>query len=130
MSASVLGAPVSTTHVVATSIMGIGAAERPKSVLEEAGYRHHLADHHPGSALNSYIALVNLFIGRLKMNAETSKTVPRNLGKRVVERVFQDTNFRPCSPNRAPLWCHRRPAGRVHGVEQPGSRQEDHRGRI
>lgn len=32
LSASWLGAPVSTTHVVATSIMGIGAAERPKAV--------------------------------------------------------------------------------------------------
>lgn len=31
-SASFLGAPVSTTHVVATSIMGIGYAERPKAV--------------------------------------------------------------------------------------------------
>ncbi|MCB1961074.1 MAG: inorganic phosphate transporter, partial [Rhodocyclaceae bacterium] len=30
--ASALGAPVSTSHVVATSIMGIGAAERPKKV--------------------------------------------------------------------------------------------------
>lgn len=30
--ASMLGAPVSTTHVVATSIMGIGASERPKAV--------------------------------------------------------------------------------------------------
>ena len=30
--ASVFGAPVSTTHVVATSIMGIGYAERPKAV--------------------------------------------------------------------------------------------------
>jgi PiT family inorganic phosphate transporter len=30
--ASALGAPVSTTHVVATSIMGIGASERPKAV--------------------------------------------------------------------------------------------------
>lgn len=30
--ASLLGAPVSTTHVVATSIMGIGASERPKAV--------------------------------------------------------------------------------------------------
>ncbi len=27
-----MGAPVSTTHVVATSIMGIGYAERPKAV--------------------------------------------------------------------------------------------------
>ena len=32
LSASLVGAPVSTTHVVATSIMGIGASERPKSV--------------------------------------------------------------------------------------------------
>ena len=31
-SASLVGAPVSTTHVVATSIMGIGASERPRSV--------------------------------------------------------------------------------------------------
>jgi PiT family inorganic phosphate transporter len=30
--ASMIGAPVSTTHVVATSIMGIGASERPKAV--------------------------------------------------------------------------------------------------
>jgi PiT family inorganic phosphate transporter len=30
--ASALGAPVSTTHVVATSIMGIGTSERPKAV--------------------------------------------------------------------------------------------------
>lgn len=30
--ASMAGAPVSTTHVVATSIMGIGASERPRSV--------------------------------------------------------------------------------------------------
>lgn len=30
--ASALGAPVSTTHVVSSSIMGIGASERPKSV--------------------------------------------------------------------------------------------------
>lgn len=30
--ASVLGAPVSTTHVVATSIMGVGFADRPKAV--------------------------------------------------------------------------------------------------
>ena len=32
LGASLLGAPVSTSHVVATSIMGIGAAERPKKV--------------------------------------------------------------------------------------------------
>ncbi|MFZ1286688.1 MAG: inorganic phosphate transporter [Candidatus Phosphoribacter sp.] len=30
--ASILGAPVSTTHVVSSSIMGIGTAERPKAV--------------------------------------------------------------------------------------------------
>lgn len=30
--ASLIGAPVSTTHVVATSIMGIGASERPRAV--------------------------------------------------------------------------------------------------
>ncbi|MBI5330146.1 MAG: inorganic phosphate transporter [Betaproteobacteria bacterium] len=32
LTASMLGAPVSTTHVVASSIMGIGASERPKAV--------------------------------------------------------------------------------------------------
>ncbi|QDX81731.1 inorganic phosphate transporter [Denitratisoma sp. DHT3] len=32
LSASMIGAPVSTTHVVATSIMGIGASERPRAV--------------------------------------------------------------------------------------------------
>jgi PiT family inorganic phosphate transporter len=32
LAASAIGAPVSTTHVVSTSIMGIGASERPKSV--------------------------------------------------------------------------------------------------
>jgi inorganic phosphate transporter, PiT family len=31
-SASLIGAPVSTTHVVATSIMGIGASEHPRAV--------------------------------------------------------------------------------------------------
>jgi inorganic phosphate transporter, PiT family len=31
-SASLIGAPVSTTHVVSSSIMGIGASERPKAV--------------------------------------------------------------------------------------------------
>jgi PiT family inorganic phosphate transporter len=30
--ASMIGAPVSTTHVVSSSIMGIGASERPKAV--------------------------------------------------------------------------------------------------
>jgi PiT family inorganic phosphate transporter len=33
--ASMLGAPVSTTHVVATSIMGVGYADRPKAVRWE-----------------------------------------------------------------------------------------------
>ena len=32
LAASSLGAPVSTTQVVSTAIMGVGAAERPKSV--------------------------------------------------------------------------------------------------
>ena len=32
LSASVIGAPVSTTHVVATSIMGIGSADNPRAV--------------------------------------------------------------------------------------------------
>ncbi len=32
MAASLLGGPVSTTHVVSTSIMGIGASERPRAV--------------------------------------------------------------------------------------------------
>ncbi|MBF0159361.1 MAG: inorganic phosphate transporter [Magnetococcales bacterium] len=32
LSASVLGAPVSTTHVASSAIMGIGASERPRSV--------------------------------------------------------------------------------------------------
>lgn len=32
LAASFVGAPVSTTHVVASSIMGIGASERPKAV--------------------------------------------------------------------------------------------------
>ena len=32
LAASAVGAPVSTTHVVATSIMGIGASERPRAV--------------------------------------------------------------------------------------------------
>jgi PiT family inorganic phosphate transporter len=32
LSASALGAPVATTHVVATSIMTIGASERPRAV--------------------------------------------------------------------------------------------------
>ncbi len=32
LTASILGAPVSTTHVVSSSIMGIGASERPKAV--------------------------------------------------------------------------------------------------
>ncbi len=32
MSASYLGAPVSTTHVVSSAIMGIGSSERPKAV--------------------------------------------------------------------------------------------------
>ncbi len=68
MSASILGAPVSTTHVVATSIMGIGAAERPKSVrwkkAKDIGITWLITI--PGSAVVAIItfALVNLFIGK------------------------------------------------------------------
>jgi PiT family inorganic phosphate transporter len=32
LTASVIGAPVSTTHVVSSALMGIGASERPKAV--------------------------------------------------------------------------------------------------
>ena len=32
MTASIVGAPVSTTHIVTSSLMGIGASERPKAV--------------------------------------------------------------------------------------------------
>ena len=35
LGAAILGAPVSTTHVVSSSIMGIGASERPRSVRWE-----------------------------------------------------------------------------------------------
>ena len=69
MSASIFGAPVSTTHVVATSIMGIGAAERPKSVrwkkAKDIGITWVITI--PGSALVAIItfALINLFIGKV-----------------------------------------------------------------
>ena len=69
MTASLVGAPVSTTHVVATSIMGIGAAERPKSVrwkkAKDIGITWVITI--PGSALVAIItfALINLFIGKV-----------------------------------------------------------------
>lgn len=67
-SASMLGAPVSTTHVVATSIMGIGASERPKSVRwAKAGeIVTTWAITIPGSALAAifFYAIVRLFLGR------------------------------------------------------------------
>lgn len=66
-SASLAGAPVSTTHVVATAIMGTGASERPRAV-RWAKAREIAATWLvtiPGAALvaiQSY-ALVNLMIG-------------------------------------------------------------------
>ena len=49
LAASVGGAPVSTTHVVASSIMGIGTAERAArgALGQGEGHCHHLAGHHP-----------------------------------------------------------------------------------
>jgi PiT family inorganic phosphate transporter len=35
LGASLFGAPVSTTHVVSTSIMGVGSADRPRAVRWE-----------------------------------------------------------------------------------------------
>ncbi|MEK7861811.1 MAG: inorganic phosphate transporter, partial [Chloroflexota bacterium] len=66
-SASMLGAPVSTTHVVATSIMGIGASERPKSVrwTKAREIVTTWAITIPGSALAAifFYAIVRLFLG-------------------------------------------------------------------
>jgi inorganic phosphate transporter, PiT family len=65
--ASAGGAPVSTTHVVATSIMGIGASERPRAVrwakAREIATTWVITI--PGSALVAIqaYALVNLFLG-------------------------------------------------------------------
>jgi PiT family inorganic phosphate transporter len=68
LAASVGGAPVSTTHVVATSIMGIGASERPRAVrwakAKDIAVTWLITI--PGSALVSIqaYALVNLFLGK------------------------------------------------------------------
>ncbi|HZX32752.1 MAG TPA: inorganic phosphate transporter [Rhodocyclaceae bacterium] len=68
LGASAGGAPVSTTHVVATSIMGIGASERPRAVrwakAKDIALTWLITI--PGSALvgiQAY-ALVNLFLGK------------------------------------------------------------------
>lgn len=67
MGASAMGAPVSTTHVVATSIMGIGASERPRAVRwsKARDIATTWVVTIPGAALVSIqaYALVNLFLG-------------------------------------------------------------------
>ncbi|WP_281983538.1 inorganic phosphate transporter [Azonexus hydrophilus] len=67
MSASLGGAPVSTTHIVATSIMGIGAAERPRAVrwAKAKDIATTWLITIPGAALVAILAyaLVNLFLG-------------------------------------------------------------------
>ena len=61
------GAPVSTTHVVATSIMGIGASERPRAVswAKAKDIATTWIVTIPGAALVAIqaYALVNLFLG-------------------------------------------------------------------
>ncbi len=67
LAASAGGAPVSTTHVVATSVMGIGAAEHPRAVrwakAQDIAVTWIVTI--PGSALVAIqaYALVNLFLG-------------------------------------------------------------------
>ncbi|MBS1145300.1 MAG: anion permease [Proteobacteria bacterium] len=67
MAASIAGAPVSTTHVVATSIMGIGASERPRAVrwskAKDIAMTWLITI--PGAAIVAIqaYALVHLFIG-------------------------------------------------------------------
>ncbi len=67
LAASAGGAPVSTTHVVATSIMGIGASERPRAVrwakAKDIAVTWVITI--PGAALVAIqaYALVNLFLG-------------------------------------------------------------------
>jgi PiT family inorganic phosphate transporter len=67
MAASLGGAPVSTTHVVATSIMGIGASERPRAVrwakAKDIAMTWLITI--PGAAIVAIqaYALVHLFIG-------------------------------------------------------------------
>lgn len=67
LSASAVGAPVSTTHVVATSIMGIGASERPRAVrwAKAKDIATTWLITIPGAALAAIqaYALVNLFLG-------------------------------------------------------------------
>lgn len=67
LAASLGGAPVSTTHVVATSIMGIGASERPRAVRWSKAKDIALTwlITIPGAALVAIqaYALVNLFLG-------------------------------------------------------------------
>jgi len=69
LAASVGGAPVSTTHVVATSIMGIGAAERARAVrwakAKDIAVTWLVTI--PGSAIAAIqaYALVNLYLGGL-----------------------------------------------------------------
>lgn len=68
LAASLGGAPVSTTHVVATSIMGIGASERPRAVRWAKAKDIALTwlVTIPGSALAGIqaYALVNLFLAK------------------------------------------------------------------
>ncbi len=70
LSASVIGAPVSTTHVVATSIMGIGSADNPRAVRwKKAGdIAVTWVVTIPGSAFVGIIcyALLNLYLGTCK----------------------------------------------------------------
>lgn len=67
LAASAGGAPVSTTHVVATSIMGIGASERPRAVrwakAKDIALTWLITI--PGAALIAIqaYALINLFLG-------------------------------------------------------------------
>jgi len=68
LAASLAGAPVSTTHVVATSIMGIGAAERPRSVrwAKAGDIAVTWLITIPGAASVAIVAyaLVNLYLGK------------------------------------------------------------------
>ena len=70
LTASVIGAPVSTTHVVATSIMGIGSADNPRAVRwKKAGdIAVTWVITIPGSAFVSIVcyALLNLYLGTCK----------------------------------------------------------------
>jgi inorganic phosphate transporter, PiT family len=67
LSASFIGAPVSTTHVVATSIMGIGAADNPRAVrwkkAQDIGVTWVVTI--PGAAIFAVqaYALLNLYLG-------------------------------------------------------------------